>query len=105
MTERDPAGLYRFITTEIWCIRRYDLIDELISEDLIDHVDVSGLEGTGRSRYVASARIVHGAFSDSREEAEFVVADGSTPWDTRDRRCLEADAAAGPARLTCMPNC
>src|SRR3954447_9301177 len=31
MTEHDPATLLRFITTEIWCNRRYELIDELIS--------------------------------------------------------------------------
>jgi predicted ester cyclase len=86
MSDRDPTTLYRFITTEIWCNRRYDLIDELISENLVDHVDAQGLEGTGRARYLASAHVVHDAFSDYHEEAEFIVADG--------------DRAVGYARIT-----
>jgi predicted ester cyclase len=73
MTERDPATLLRFITTEIWCNRRYELIDELISDHFVDHIEAQGLEGTGRSRYLASAHLVHGAFSDYHEEAEFIV--------------------------------
>src|SRR5262245_3511633 len=72
MTERDPAALMRFITTEIWCNRRYELVDELISDDFVDNIDAQALEGTGRSRYLASAQLVHTAFSDSREEAVFV---------------------------------
>ena len=75
MSQRDPASLLRFITAEIWCNRRYELIDEMISEALIDHVEMPGLEGTGRSRYVASVRLVHDAFSDYHEEIEFIVAD------------------------------
>jgi predicted ester cyclase len=76
MTERDAATSLRFITTEIWCNRRYELIDELISEDFVDHIDAQGLDGTGRSRYLASARVVHDAFSDYHEEPVFVIADG-----------------------------
>jgi predicted ester cyclase len=75
MRERDPASLLKFITSEIWCKRRYELIDELISEDFVDHVEAPGLEGTGRARYLASARLVHDAFSDYHEEVEFTVAD------------------------------
>jgi hypothetical protein len=41
----------RRITDEIWNERRRDLIDELIAEDLVDHVDMPGLEGF-RSRPV-----------------------------------------------------
>ena len=63
MPERDPERLLRFITSEIWSGRRYDLIDELISEDFVDHIVAQGLEGTGRARYLASARVVHDAFS------------------------------------------
>jgi len=33
-------------------VRRYDLIDELIAEVLVDHVDIPGVEGTGRDRYL-----------------------------------------------------
>jgi predicted ester cyclase len=75
MPERDPATLMRLITSEIWCKRRYELIDQLISEDFVDHVEAQGLEGTGRDRYLASAQVVHRAFSDYHEEVEFIVAD------------------------------
>jgi predicted ester cyclase len=86
MPKSDPASLYRLITTEIWCNRRYELVDELIDEDFVDHIEAQGLEGNGRSRYLASLRVVHEAFSDYHEEAEFIVAD--------------RDMAVGYARLT-----
>jgi len=75
MPERDPESLYRLITTELWCNRRYELVEELIAEDFVDHIEAQGLEGNGRSRYLASLRVVHAAFSDYHEEVEFVVAD------------------------------
>jgi predicted ester cyclase len=75
MPERDTARLLRLITEEIWCQRRYERIDELISEDLVDHIEMPGLEGTGRARYRASVRLMHNAFSDYHEEIEFIVAD------------------------------
>jgi predicted ester cyclase len=76
MSNHDPATLLRLITTEIWCNRRYELIDELISEDFLDHIEAQGLVGAGRTRYLASAHVVHDAFSDYHEEAEFVVTEG-----------------------------
>jgi predicted ester cyclase len=76
MSDHNPETLLRLVTLEIWCNRRYELIDELIAEDFVDHIEAQGLEGTGRARYLASARIVHEAFSDYREVPEFVVADG-----------------------------
>ena len=75
MRERDPESLLRLITSEIWCNRRYELIDELIAENLVDHVEMPGLEGTGRGRYLASVRLVHQGFSDYHEAIEFIVAD------------------------------
>ena len=48
MPELGPAQLMSAITEEIWNRRRLELVDELISEDLVDHVDIPGLEGTGR---------------------------------------------------------
>jgi predicted ester cyclase len=75
MPERDTARLLRTITSEIWCQRHYELVDELISEDFVDHVEMPGLEGTGRARYLASLRLTHNGFSDYHEEVEFIVAD------------------------------
>ena len=75
MPERDTAKLLRLITEEIWCQRRYERIDELISKDVVDHIEMPGLEGSGRARYRASVRLMHNAFSDYHEEIEFIVAD------------------------------
>ena len=92
MPEHDPARLMRLITEEIWNRRRLELVDELISEDLVDHVDIPGLEGTGRARYLASVNANHSGFSDRREEIELIVADGDKAvsyaldhWDPRRR--------------------
>jgi predicted ester cyclase len=75
VAERESARLLRLITSEIWCQRRYELVDELISEDFVDHVEMPGLEGSGRPRYLTSVRLTHNGFSDYHEEIEFVVAD------------------------------
>jgi hypothetical protein len=55
----------RRITAEIWDGGRIDLVDELIAEDLVDHIDDPGLEGTGRERYRANALMIRKAFPDS----------------------------------------
>ena len=75
MPESETARLLRRVTDEIWCQRRYELVDELISEDFVDHIEMPGLDGTGRARYLTSVRLTHDGFSDYREEIEFVVAD------------------------------
>jgi predicted ester cyclase len=74
MPELDTERLLRRVTNEIWCQRRYDLVDELISERFVDHVEMPGLDGTGRARYLTSVRLTHDGFSDYYEEVEFVVA-------------------------------
>lgn len=68
--------LMRRITAEIWDEGRLDLIDEYIAEDLIDHIDVPGLEVAGRERYRANAQTVRGAFPDFRNPLDLIVADG-----------------------------
>lgn len=75
MTRVESEALLRRITEEIWNRRRVELVDELIAEGFVDHVDLPGLEGGGRDRYRASVRMMHTAFSDYHEEIEFVVAD------------------------------
>ena len=75
MIRLESEALLRRITEEIWNGRQLDLVDELIAEDLVDHIDLPGLEGTGRDRYLASVKMMHNAFPDYHEEIEFVVAD------------------------------
>jgi predicted ester cyclase len=74
-TEESKALLHR-ITDEIWNKGHLELIDELISEDLVDHIDASSFEGTGPERYRNQVTALRGAFPDYREEIVWIVAEG-----------------------------
>jgi predicted ester cyclase len=71
-----PNELLRRITTEIWTNGRVELIDELVSQDFVDHIDFPGIEETGRPRYRASVSAIRSAFPDYREEILWSVAEG-----------------------------
>jgi predicted ester cyclase len=75
-SEASKAFMWR-ITEEIWNENHPELIDELIAEDLVDHVDLPGLDGTGRSRYRASVELMRAAFPDFQNPLDFVLADGA----------------------------
>jgi hypothetical protein len=85
-TEDSKALMWR-ITDEIWNKGRFELIDELIAEDLVDHVELAGLDGmaarvterasrsraqrsrTIRTRSISSFPMVHSPFpGDARKE-------------------------------------
>ena len=75
-TEESKA-LLRRITEEIWTGGRLDLIDELVSDEFVDHVDMPGLEGmAGRRRYRVSVESLREAFPDYREEILWLVGEG-----------------------------
>ncbi|HTQ21879.1 ester cyclase [Mycobacterium sp.] len=74
-TEDSRALMWR-ITDEIWNNGRLELIDELIAEDLVDHVELVGLEGDGRARYRASVELTRAAFPDYQNPLDLVLADG-----------------------------
>jgi steroid delta-isomerase-like uncharacterized protein len=69
------ALLYR-VTEEIWNQGNIELVDELIAEDFVDHVEMVGLEGTGRGRYRASVEMTRTAFPDFRNPIDFAVEEG-----------------------------
>jgi predicted ester cyclase len=75
-TEDSKALMWR-ITDEIWNKGRSELVDELIAEDLVDHVEVEGLEGNGRARYRATVEITRAAFPDYKNPLDFVLGDGA----------------------------
>jgi predicted ester cyclase len=72
----DSKVLLRLITDEIWNKGRLDLIDELIGEDIVDHVEMPGVDGAGRERYRASVNAMHTAFPDYREEILWSLGEG-----------------------------
>jgi predicted ester cyclase len=74
-TTEDSKALMWRITEEIWNNGRLDLIDDLIAEDLVDHVELAGLGGSGRARYRASIEMTRAAFPDYRNPLDFVIAE------------------------------
>jgi predicted ester cyclase len=76
-TSDDSKALMWRITEEIWNNGRLELIDDLIAEDLVDHVELAGLEGTGRARYRASIEVIRAAFPDYQNPLDLVLADGT----------------------------
>ena len=64
------------ITDEIWNQGRVEVIPELIAEDLVDHIDLAGIEGSGRQRYRASVVQMRTAFPDYHESVNLAVAEG-----------------------------
>jgi predicted ester cyclase len=72
----DPKELLHRITKEIWTNGRIELVDELVGEDFVDHIDVPGIDGTGRARYRASVSAMRTAFPDYREEILWSIAEG-----------------------------
>jgi predicted ester cyclase len=68
--------LMRRITAETWDEGRLELVDELIAEDFVDHVELPGLDGAGRARYRASVETTRDTFSDFRNPLDVVVAEG-----------------------------
>jgi predicted ester cyclase len=65
------------ITEEIWNQAHVERIDQLIAEELVDHVDLAGLEGRGRARYRASIELMRAAFPDYQNALDFVLGDGA----------------------------
>ena len=72
--EESRTLMYR-VTDEIWNQGHLHLVDELIAEDLIDHLELPGLEGEGRERYRASVLMMRTGFPDFRNPIDFVVAE------------------------------
>ena len=75
-SEASKALMWR-ITEEIWNQNHPELIDELIVEDLIDHLELPGVEATGRARYRASVELMRAAFPDFQNPLDFVLGDGA----------------------------
>ena len=73
-SEDSRALMYR-VTNEIWNEGQVQRIDDLIAEDLVDHLELPGLEGDGRERYRASFLMTRAGFPDFRNPIDFVVAE------------------------------
>jgi predicted ester cyclase len=56
----------RRVTEEIWKQRRLDLVDELVADNFVDHIEAPGLEGSGPERYRGHVEMTLAIFSDFR---------------------------------------
>ena len=79
-TSAESRALMVRITAEIWDQGRVDLVDGLIAEDFVDHLDLPGLElpgleGTGRERYRSSVVAMRTGFPDFANPIDLVVAE------------------------------
>ncbi len=75
-SEASKALMWR-ITEEIWNQNHPELIEEFIAEDLVDHLELPGVDATGRSRYRASFELMRSAFPDFQNPLDFVLGDGA----------------------------
>jgi predicted ester cyclase len=64
----ESKALLRRITDEIWNGKRLELIDELVADGFVDHIEMPGVDGDGRERYRSSVTTMHAAFPDYHEE-------------------------------------
>jgi predicted ester cyclase len=74
----DPAVLkemYRRWLLEVWGEGRYELDDELLAEDLVDHNRVEG-QPSGRAGDQWAARMIRTAFPDAAFTLDVVTSDG-----------------------------
>jgi predicted ester cyclase len=74
----DAEGLkamYRRWLLEVWGAGRYEVADELLAADLVDHNRIEG-QPAGRAGDVWAAEMVRRAFPDLRFVADLVVSDG-----------------------------
>jgi len=72
----ESKALMERITQKIWNEGRIDLIPELISDALIDHIEMPGLEGKGQVRYRNHVEMTRGMFSDFRNELDLIIGEG-----------------------------
>src|ERR1700730_10758458 len=69
----ESKALMRRVTDEIWNQGRLDLVDELIAEDFVDHMEAPGLEGSGRERYRNHVQMTLAIFPDFRNVLDLVI--------------------------------
>jgi len=75
MDAESLKAMYRRWLLEVWGAGRYDVVDELIHVDLVDHNRYEG-QPDGRAGDVWAAQMVRLAFPDLRFVPDLVVSDG-----------------------------
>jgi predicted ester cyclase len=75
MAAEDLKDLYRRWLAEVWGAGKYDVIDEVFAEDVVDHNSYPG-QPAGRAGQVWAARMVRNAFPDLSFVPDVIASDG-----------------------------
>ncbi len=65
------------MSEEVWNNQNYDSLDDLVSDDFVQHGPVTGMELTGRDELVSNIEQYHAAFSDLSSTVNLVFGDES----------------------------
>jgi predicted ester cyclase len=75
MDAEQLTSMYRRWLTEVWGEGRFEVAEELLAEDLVDHNRMPG-QPEGRAGDVWAARLIRKAFPDLHFTADVVFSDG-----------------------------
>lgn len=81
-TEVNQASmdLITTLSEEVWNDRNYDRLDDIVTDDVVQHGPMTGMEITGRKELEANIRQYHEAFSDLESTVEFMFSDESAEY-------------------------
>jgi steroid delta-isomerase-like uncharacterized protein len=68
--------LVRRYTEEVFNEQNYDVIDEVLAEDLIDHNPALPMEITSPAEFKEAVKTIHSAFPDFEAPIEDIIAEG-----------------------------
>jgi steroid delta-isomerase-like uncharacterized protein len=75
----DLDGLIRSINDEVLSKGNYDVIDDLVADDFVEHEEMPGLP-TGKDSLRAFVEMFRSAFPDLKAETLAVAVDGDEVW-------------------------
>lgn len=71
---KELVGRY---TTEVFTNQNYDVIDDVLADDLVDHNPALPMEVTSPAEFRSSVKMIHEAFPDFESPIEDIVAEGN----------------------------
>ncbi|WP_251329453.1 ester cyclase [Haloplanus pelagicus] len=74
-TNQDSIDLVMTLTEEVWNSRDYDRLDDIVSDDFVQHGPVTGMQLSGRGELLENIRLYQEAFSDLESNVDLVFAD------------------------------
>ena len=76
-TTQASIDVVHSFSADVWNDRTYERIDDLVTEDVVQHGPVTGMELNGSDELMANIRQYHEAFSDLESTVNLVFCDDS----------------------------